>query len=103
MVEWGGKGEAGWFVHGSRLARNSRASSWRSPPPRGVGNWDVNVSLWWGRFHAVGSNRDDKSYVAGTAENEGRSAMDKGGGGASSDGGWGGGVGSSRVARWACK
>lgn len=53
----------------------------------------------------MGSKSDDKSYVAGTEEADGRSAIERGGG-LSDDGGGGGaggGDGSSNVAKWACK
>lgn len=53
----------------------------------------------------MGSKSEDKSYEAGMEEAEGRSAMESGGGVTRDDGGGGGGggVGSSIVARWACK
>jgi hypothetical protein len=52
----------------------------------------------------MGSKSDDKSYVTGMTEAEGRSAMESGGGViAVGGGGAGGGDGSSNVARWACK
>lgn len=53
----------------------------------------------------TGSKSDDKSYVAGTEEADGRSAIESGGGVMSvvGGGGAGGGDGSSSVARCACK
>ena len=50
----------------------------------------------------IGSKSDDKSYVAGTEEAEGRLDIESGGGftsGGGGGGGAGGGVGSSNVAR----
>lgn len=52
----------------------------------------------------IGSKSDDKSYVAGTEEADGRSDIERGGDAISvADDGGGGGVGSSSVAKWACK
>lgn len=52
----------------------------------------------------IGSKSDDKSYVVGTVDADGRSAIVNGGGLTSEDGGGGGGGdGSSKVARCACK
>lgn len=48
----------------------------------------------------IGSKSDDKSYVVGTVEADGRSAIESGGGVTSVvGGGGGGGDGSSKVAR----
>ena len=54
----------------------------------------------------MGSKREDKSYVAGTEDAEGRSAIESGGGViivGGVEGCGGSGDGSSNVARWACK
>lgn len=48
----------------------------------------------------MGSNSEDKSYVAGALEEVGKSDIERAGG-MRSGGGCGGGSGSSRVARWA--
>ena len=95
------------------LWRSSRAKLWRSPPPssdgllptcwlRSVGRCCMAHEAW-----AMGSKREDKSYVAGieVAKADGRSEIENDGGASAACGGegGGGGWGTSIVARWPCK
>lgn len=109
-----GAGDTEASVHGRCgdpcLWRSSRAKAWRSPEP--VDEAEPVPPYWRGSIclccmahevcATIGSKSDDKSYVAGTEEADGRSDIERGGAATSvcdGGGGGGGGDGSSSVVK----